>query len=56
VFPAPGSSNQFLRDVFDGQSGPQPADAAYIGVGIGPSVIAAIKEGDIDAFKSRSDV
>jgi NitT/TauT family transport system substrate-binding protein len=34
------------------KAGLKPADAAYIGVGIGPSVIAAIKRGDIDAVSN----
>jgi len=32
------------------KAGLKPTDASYIGVGIGPSAVAAIKKGDIDAL------
>src|SRR6266576_2091259 len=49
---APGSSTNFFVMYLMAKAGLKPADAAYIGVGIGPSVIAAIKRGDIDALSN----
>src|SRR4051794_23371672 len=49
---APGSSTNFFVMYLMAKAGLKPADAAYIGVGIGPSVIAAIKRGDIDAVSN----
>jgi NitT/TauT family transport system substrate-binding protein len=34
------------------KAGLKPADASYIGVGIGPSALAAIKKGEIDALSN----
>src|SRR6266446_6901338 len=49
---APGSSTNFFVMYLMSKAGLKPTDAAYIGVGIGPSVIAAIKRGDIDAVSN----
>ena len=49
---APGSSTNFFVMYLMSKAGLKPADAAYIGVGIGPSVVAAIKKGDIDAVSN----
>jgi NitT/TauT family transport system substrate-binding protein len=49
---APGSSTNFFVMYLMAKAGLKPADAAYIGVGIGPSVIAAIKRGEIDAVSN----
>jgi NitT/TauT family transport system substrate-binding protein len=49
---APGSSTNFFVMYMMAKAGLKPADAAYIGVGIGPSVIAAIKRGEIDAVSN----
>ena len=50
-FGARVSTNFFVMYLM-AKAGLKPADAAYIGVGIGPSVIAAIKRGDIDAVSN----
>ncbi len=47
---APGSSTNFFVMYMMSKAGLKPADASYIGVGIGPSAVAAIKKGDIDAL------
>src|SRR6266481_4951145 len=47
---APGSSTNFFVMYLMSKAGLKPTDAAYIGVGIGPSAVAAIKKGDIDAL------
>src|SRR5713101_6736914 len=49
---APGSSTNFFVMYMMSKAGLKPADASYIGVGIGPSVVAAIKKGDIDAVSN----
>jgi sulfonate transport system substrate-binding protein len=49
---APGSSTNFFVMYLMAKAGLKPADAAYIGVGIGPSVIAAVTKGDIDAVSN----
>jgi NitT/TauT family transport system substrate-binding protein len=49
---APGSSTNFLVMYLMAKAGLKPADASYIGVGIGPSVIAAIAKGEIDAVSN----
>jgi NitT/TauT family transport system substrate-binding protein len=46
---APGSSTNFFVMYLMAKAGLKPTDASYIGVGIGPSVIAAIVKGEIDA-------
>ena len=49
---APGSSTNFFVMYLLAKAGLKPTDAAYIGVGIGPSVIAAILKGDVDAVSN----
>jgi NitT/TauT family transport system substrate-binding protein len=49
---APGSSTNFLVMYLMSKAGLKPADASYIGVGIGPSAVAAIKKGEIDALSN----
>jgi len=49
---APGSSTNFFVMYLMSKAGLKPTDAAYIGVGIGPSVIAAVIKGDIDAVSN----
>lgn len=49
---APGSSTNFFVMYLMAKAGLKPADASYIGVGIGPSVIAAIVKGEIDAVSN----
>jgi NitT/TauT family transport system substrate-binding protein len=47
---APGSSTNFFVMYMMSKAGLKPTDASYIGVGIGPSAVAAIKKGEIDAL------
>jgi NitT/TauT family transport system substrate-binding protein len=47
---APGSSTNFFVMYLMSKAGLKPTDASYVGVGIGPSAVAAIKKGDIDAL------
>jgi NitT/TauT family transport system substrate-binding protein len=49
---APGSSTNFLVMYLMSKAGLKPADASYIGVGIGPSAVAAIQRGEIDALSN----
>jgi NitT/TauT family transport system substrate-binding protein len=49
---APGSSTNFFVMYLMSKAGLKPTDAAYIGVGIGPSAVAAIKKGEIDAISN----
>jgi NitT/TauT family transport system substrate-binding protein len=49
---APGSSTNFFVMYLLAKAGLKPTDASYIGVGIGPSVIAAIVKGEIDAMSN----
>src|SRR6266478_6011060 len=49
---APGSSTNFFVMYLMAKAGLKPTDASYIGVGIGPSAVAAIKRGDIDAVSN----
>ena len=49
---APGSSTNFFVMYLMAKAGLKPADASYIGVGIGPSVIAAVIKGEIDAMSN----
>src|SRR5260370_5522673 len=45
---APGSSTNFFVVYLTSKAGLQPADPAYIGVGIDPSAVAALSNGKID--------
>jgi NitT/TauT family transport system substrate-binding protein len=47
---APGSSTNFFVMYLMVKAGLKPTDAAYIGVGLGPSAVAAMKNGEIDAI------
>jgi sulfonate transport system substrate-binding protein len=49
---APGSSTNFFVMYLMAKAGLKPTDASYIGVGIGPSVIAAVIKGEIDAVSN----
>ena len=49
---APGSSTNFFVMYMMSKAGLKPADASYIGVGIGPSAVAAMKKGEIDALSN----
>jgi NitT/TauT family transport system substrate-binding protein len=49
---APGSSTNFVVMYLMSKAGLKPVDASYIGVGIGPSAVAAIKRGEIDALSN----
>jgi len=49
---APGSSTNMFVMYLLAKAGLKPTDASYIGVGIGPSVIAAITRGEIDAVSN----
>src|ERR1700704_5234137 len=49
---APGSSTNFFVMYLMSKAGLKPADASYIGVGIGPSAVAAMKKGEIDAISN----
>jgi NitT/TauT family transport system substrate-binding protein len=49
---APGSSTNFFVMYLLAKAGLKPTDASYIGVGIGPSVIAAVIKGEIDAVSN----
>jgi NitT/TauT family transport system substrate-binding protein len=49
---APGSSTNFFVMYLMSKAGLKPTDAAYIGVGIGPSAVAAIKKGELDALSN----
>jgi NitT/TauT family transport system substrate-binding protein len=53
---APGSSTNFFVMYLMAKAGLKPIDAAYIGVGIGPSAVAAIKRGEIDALSNLDPV
>ena len=49
---APGSSTNFFVMYLMSKAGLKPSDASYIGVGIGPSAVAAMKKGEIDAISN----
>jgi NitT/TauT family transport system substrate-binding protein len=53
---APGSSTNFFVMYLMAKAGLKPTDASYIGVGGGPSAVAAIKKGDIDAIANLDPV
>src|SRR5262245_8211398 len=53
---APGSSTNFFVMYLMSKAGLKPTDASYIGVGIGPSAIAAAKKGEIDAVSNVDPV
>jgi NitT/TauT family transport system substrate-binding protein len=49
---APGSSTNFFVMYLMSKAGLKPTDASFIGVGIGPSAVAAVKKGEIDALSN----
>src|ERR1700751_4162482 len=53
---APGSSTNFFVMYLMSKAGIKPSDASYIGVGIGPSAVAAIKKGELDALSNLDPV
>src|SRR5436190_6791207 len=53
---APGSSTNFFVMYLMAKAGLKPTDAAYIGVGIGPSAVAAMKKGELDALSNLDPV
>ena len=53
---APGSSTNFFVMYLMSKAGLKPADASYIGVGIGPTALAAMQKGEIDAISNLDPV
>lgn len=53
---APGSSTNNFVQYLLGKAGADPNDAAYIGVGAGPTAVAAMKSGEIDAISNLDPV
>ncbi|MCB1549972.1 MAG: ABC transporter substrate-binding protein [Hyphomicrobiaceae bacterium] len=53
---APGSSTNMVVWYLMSQAGLKPTDASFIGVGAGPSAVAAIKKGEIDAISNIDPV
>ena len=53
---APGSSTNFFVNAIIAKEGLKPEDISIIGVGAGPSAVAAIKKGDIDALVNLDPV
>ncbi|SDR55123.1 NitT/TauT family transport system substrate-binding protein [Rhizobiales bacterium GAS191] len=47
---APGSSTQFVVSYLIAKAGGNPADSSFIGVGAGPTAVAAMQKGEIDAI------
>ncbi|HYG90212.1 MAG TPA: ABC transporter substrate-binding protein [Azospirillum sp.] len=53
---APGSSTNFMVNYMLVQNGLKPEDVSFIGVGGGPSAVAAVKRGEIDAISNLDPV
>lgn len=53
---APGSSTNFFVMYLMAKAGLKPTDASYIRVGAGPTAVAAIKRGEIDAIVNLDPV
>jgi NitT/TauT family transport system substrate-binding protein len=53
---APGSSTHFLLNALIGKDGLKPSDVSVIGIGAGPSAVAAMKKGEIDAMVNLDPV
>jgi NitT/TauT family transport system substrate-binding protein len=53
---APGSSTNFFVMYLMVKAGLQPTDASYIRVGAGPTAVAAVKRGEIDALVNLDPV
>ena len=47
---APGSSTQFVVSYLIAKAGGNPSDSSFIGVGAGPTAVAAMQKGEIDAI------
>ena len=53
---APGSSTHFMVLHMMAQAGLKPGDASFVGVGAGPTAVAAAKRGELDALVSVDPV
>jgi NitT/TauT family transport system substrate-binding protein len=53
---APGSSTNMIAQFLMTKAGLKPDDASFVGVGAGPSAIAAIRNGEIDAIANIDPV
>jgi len=53
---APGSSTNFLLNALLAKDGVKPTEVSVIGVGAGPSAVAAMKSGQIDALVNLDPV
>ena len=53
---APGSSTNFFVMYLMAKAGLKPTDASYIGVGTGPSAVAGIQKGELDAISNIDPV
>jgi NitT/TauT family transport system substrate-binding protein len=53
---APGSSTNMIAQFLMTKAGLKPDDASFVGVGAGPSAIAAIRKGEIDAISNIDPV
>lgn len=53
---APGSSTNFFVNALIAKDGLKPQDVSIIGVGAGPSAVAAMKKGDLDAISNLDPV
>jgi NitT/TauT family transport system substrate-binding protein len=53
---APGSSTNFFVMYLMAKAGLKPGDASYIRVGAGPTAVAAVKRGEIDAIVNLDPV
>lgn len=53
---APGSSTNFMLNALLAKDGLKPTDVSVIGIGAGPSAVAAMKKGEIDALMNLDPV
>jgi NitT/TauT family transport system substrate-binding protein len=53
---APGSSTQFFVSYLIAKAGGKPADTSFIGVGAGPTAVAAMQKGEIDGLSHLDPV
>jgi NitT/TauT family transport system substrate-binding protein len=53
---APGSSTNFLLNALLNKDGVKPDEVSVIGIGAGPSAVAAMKKGEIDAMVNLDPV
>jgi NitT/TauT family transport system substrate-binding protein len=53
---APGSSTNFVLNALIAKDGLKPTDVSIIGVGAGPSAVAAVKKGELDALVNLDPV